>query len=92
KEIDTQIKTNKKMTHITKAMKMVSSAKLRRAEQNKKQFTPYMDKMQDAITAVAGASSNTNHPMLRPRKITRRGHLVIPSDTGLAGAYSATVL
>ncbi len=51
-----------------------------------------MDKMQDAITAVAGASSNTNHPMLRPRKITRSGYLVITSDKGLAGAYSANVL
>ena len=50
-----------------------------------------MDKMQDAITAV-GASSNTNHPMLRPRKITRSGYLVITSDKGLAGAYSANVL
>ena len=47
--------------------------------------------MQDAITAVAGASSNTNHPMLRPRKITRSGYLVITSDKGLAGAYSANV-
>ncbi|WRN53263.1 F0F1 ATP synthase subunit gamma [Staphylococcus aureus] len=42
------------MKQITKAMNMVSSSKLRRAEKNTKQFTPYMDKMQDAITAVAG--------------------------------------
>ncbi len=92
KEIDTRIKSTKKMKQITKAMNMVSSSKLRRAEKNTKQFTPYMDKMQDAITAVAGASSNTNHPMLRPRKITRSGYLVITSDKGLAGAYSANVL
>ena len=35
---------------------MVSSSKLRRAEKNTKQFKPYMDKMQDAITAVAGSN------------------------------------
>ena len=43
------------MKQITKAMNMVSSSKLRRAE-NTKQFEPYMEKMQDAITAIAGAS------------------------------------
>lgn len=51
-----------------------------------------MDKMQDAITAVAGQVAIQNHPMLRPRKITRSGYLVITSDKGLAGAYSANVL
>ena len=55
KEIDTRIKSTKKMKQITKAMNMVSSSKLRRAESNAKQFRPYMEKMQDAITAVAGS-------------------------------------
>ena len=36
---------------------MVSSSKLRRAEKNTKSFRPYMEKMQDAITAVAGSNS-----------------------------------
>ncbi|MEK4168525.1 F0F1 ATP synthase subunit gamma [Staphylococcus hominis] len=92
KEIDTRIKSTKKMKQITKAMNMVSSSKLRRAEKNTKQFEPYMEKMQDAITAIAGASKNSNHPMLRPRHIQRSGYLVITSDKGLAGAYSSNVL
>lgn len=70
---------------------MVSSSKLRRAE-NTKQFEPYMEKMQDAITAIAGASKNSSHPMLRPRQVQRSGYLVITSDKGLAGAYSSNVL
>ncbi|MFU0762547.1 ATP synthase F1 subunit gamma [Staphylococcus pasteuri] len=92
KEIDTRIKSTKKMKQITKAMNMVSSSKLRRAENNTKQFKPYMDKMQDAITAVAGSNKNSNHPMLRQRDVKRSGYLVITSDKGLAGAYSANVL
>lgn len=92
KEIDSRIKSTKKMNQITKAMNMVSSSKLRRAEKNTKQFEPYMEKMQDAITAIAGASKNSNHPMLRPRHIQRSGYLVITSDKGLAGAYSSNVL
>ena len=79
------------MKQITKAMNMVSSSKLRRAE-NTKQFEPYMEKMQDAITAIAGASKNSSHPMLRPRQVQRSGYLVITSDKGLAGAYSSNVL
>ena len=92
KEIDSRIKSTKKMKQITKAMNMVSSSKLRRAEKNTKQFEPYMEKMQDAITAIAGASKNSSHPMLRPRHIQRSGYLVITSDKGLAGAYRSNVL
>lgn len=92
KEIDTRIKSTKKMKQITKAMNMVSSSKLRRAEKNTKQFKPYMDKMQDAITAVAGSKKNSSHPMLKERDVKRCGYLVITSDKGLAGAYSANVL
>ena len=92
KEIDSRIKSTKKMKQITKAMNMVSSSKLRRAEKNTKQFEPSMEKMQDAITAIAGASKNSSHPMLRPRHIQRSGYLVITSDKGLAGAYSSNVL
>ena len=92
KEIDGRIKSTKKMKQITKAMNMVSSSKLRRAEKNTKQFEPYMEKMQDAITAIADASKNSSHPMLRPRQVQRSGYLVITSDKGLAGAYSSNVL
>ncbi|WP_431777113.1 ATP synthase F1 subunit gamma [Staphylococcus saprophyticus] len=92
KEIDTRIKSTKKMKQITKAMNMVSSSKLRRAESNTKQFRPYMEKMQDAITAVAVADKNSRHPMLQQRKVKKSAYLVITSDKGLAGAYNANVL
>ena len=91
KEIDTRIKSTEKMKQITKAMNMVSSSKLRRAESNTKQFAPYMEKMQDAITAVAGANKNSSHPMLQQREVKKSGYLVITSDQGLAGAYNAGV-
>ncbi|MCY1590582.1 ATP synthase F1 subunit gamma [Staphylococcus pettenkoferi] len=92
KEIDTRIKSTKKMKQITQAMNMVSNSKLRRAEKNTKQFKPYMDKMQDAITAVAGSDKTANHPMLRQREVKKSGYLVITSDKGLAGAYNANIL
>src|SRR5699024_10084844 len=61
-------------------------------EQNTNQFRPYMVKMQDAITAVAGADKNSHHPMLRQREVKKSGYIVITSDQGHAGAYNANVL
>ncbi|MHD0397189.1 ATP synthase F1 subunit gamma [Staphylococcus simulans] len=91
KDIDSRIKSTKKMNQITKAMNMVASSKLNRAQRNTNQFKPYMEKMQNAITAVAGQTTS-NHPMLKKRPVQKRGYLVISSDRGLAGAYNANIL
>ncbi|EKU47160.1 ATP synthase F1 subunit gamma [Staphylococcus massiliensis] len=92
KDIDSRIKSTKKMKQITSAMNMVSNSKLRKAERNTKTFTPYMEKLQDAITAIAGANQTSSHPMLNERPVKRSGYIVITSDKGLAGAYSANVI
>lgn len=91
KDIDSRIKSTKKMNQITKAMNMVASSKLNKAQRNTNQFKPYMDKLQNAITAVAGQTTS-NHPMLVERPVKKRGYLVISSDRGLAGAYNANIL
>ncbi|HHU6751290.1 TPA: ATP synthase F1 subunit gamma [Staphylococcus pseudintermedius] len=92
KEIDSRIKSTKKTKQITNAMNMVSSSKLRKAEKNAMTFRPYMEKMKDAITAIAGSNRVSSHPMLNERPLKRVGYMVITSDRGLAGAYSANVL
>lgn len=92
KEIDSRIKSTKKTKQITNAMNMVSSSKLRKAEKNAMTFRPYMEKMKDAITAIAGSNRVSSHPMLNERPVKRVGYMVITSDRGLAGAYSANVL
>lgn len=91
KDIDSRIKSTKKMNQITKAMNMVASSKLNKAQRNANQFKPYMEKLQNAITAVAGQTTST-HPMLVKRPVKKRGYLVISSDRGLAGAYNANIL
>lgn len=91
KDIDSRIKSTKKMNQITKAMNMVASSKLNKAQRNSNQFKPYMDKLQNAITAVAGQTTS-NHLMLVERPVKKRGYLVISSDRGLAGAYNANIL
>ena len=51
REIKGRINSTKSTKQITKAMQMVSSSKLRRAEQNAKSFVPYMEKIQDVVGA-----------------------------------------
>ncbi|AVP35476.1 F0F1 ATP synthase subunit gamma [Staphylococcus felis] len=92
KEIDSRISSTKKMKQITSAMNMVSNSKLRKAEKNTKTFRPYMEKMEDVITAIAGSNTTSSHPMLVERPVKRVGYMVVTSDRGLAGAYSANVL
>ena len=65
RDIKGRINSTKKTSQITKAMHMVSNSKLRRAEENAKSFYPYMEKMQDAVTAIGGSNSDANHPMLQ---------------------------
>ncbi|MCG3055756.1 F0F1 ATP synthase subunit gamma, partial [Escherichia coli] len=92
RDIQTRITSTKKTSQITKAMEMVSAAKLNRAEQNAKSFVPYMEKIQEVVASVAGGSKGAAHPMLTARPIKKTGYIVITSDRGLAGAYNSNVL
>ncbi|MGM7703067.1 F0F1 ATP synthase subunit gamma [Pseudalkalibacillus sp. Hm43] len=92
RDIKTRINSTKKTKQITKAMEMVSAAKLNQAENNAKSFVPYMDKIQEVVSGIASGSSNARHPMLQSRPVKKTGYLVITSDRGLAGPYNSNVL
>ncbi len=80
------------MSQITKAMQMVSAAKMSRAEINAKSFVPYMEKIQEVTTAVAVSAEDSEHPMLKSRPVKKTGYIVITADRGLAGSYNSNVL
>ncbi|MFC0272475.1 F0F1 ATP synthase subunit gamma [Metabacillus herbersteinensis] len=92
RDIKTRITSTKKTSQITRAMQMVSAAKLNRAENNAKAFGPYMGKIQEVVASIAHGSSGVSHPMLENRQVKRTGYLVITSDRGLAGAFNSNVL
>ncbi|MDQ0244865.1 F-type H+-transporting ATPase subunit gamma [Bacillus fengqiuensis] len=92
RDIKTRITSTKKTSQITKAMEMVSAAKLNRAENNAKSFVPYVEKIQDVVANVALGSKGVSHPMLVSRSVKKTGYLVITSDRGLAGAFNSNVL
>ncbi|TLS35833.1 F0F1 ATP synthase subunit gamma [Pseudalkalibacillus caeni] len=92
RDIKSRITSTKKTKQITKAMQMVSAAKLNRAENNAKSFVPYMNKMQEVVASIASGTSSAQHPMLVSRDVKKTGYIVITSDRGLAGAYNSSVL
>ena len=59
REIKRRIKSTKNTRQITKAMQMVSAAKLNRAQNDAKAFDPYTDKIQEVIASIASGSTET---------------------------------
>ncbi|PLR85469.1 F0F1 ATP synthase subunit gamma [Bacillus sp. V33-4] len=92
RDIKSRITSTKKTSQITKAMQMVSAAKMNRAEMNAKAFVPYMEKIQEVTASIAMGSNDASHPMLTSRPVKKTGYVVITSDRGLAGAYNSNIL
>lgn len=91
KDIRLRIASVKNTQQITRAMKMVSAAKLRRAQQNIVNLRPYANKLLETIADVA-MSRQVHHPLLatnaNPRKVLL---VVLTSDRGLCGGFNANI-
>ncbi|AMA71641.1 MULTISPECIES: ATP synthase F1 subunit gamma [Aneurinibacillus] len=92
REIKSRIKSVQNTRQITKAMKMVAAAKLRRAQERAEAARPYAEKMREVVMSIAAGTSGAKHPMLESRPVKKTGYVVITSDRGLAGGYNANVL
>jgi F-type H+-transporting ATPase subunit gamma len=92
KAIRKRISSIRNTQQITKAMKMVSAAKLRRAQEAALAARPYADKMAELLRNVAARVSRDAHPLLRGRE-EKKIHLVLfTSDRGLCGGYNANLI
>jgi F-type H+-transporting ATPase subunit gamma len=93
RDIRKRIKSVKNTRQITKAMKMVSAAKLRRAQENVVASRPYAQTL-DAVMSTLMARSepgSLSHPLLTRRDVKKVELLVITSDRGLAGGFNANI-
>jgi F-type H+-transporting ATPase subunit gamma len=93
-DIRRRIRSVKNMKQITKAMKMVSAAKLRRAQDKVIAARPYAQSMQRMLANVALAASEdemSQIPLLAKREEKRIQLIVVTADRGLAGAFNANV-
>ena len=98
REIHRHMKSIKNIGQITKAMKMVAAARLRKAQEKAASSRPYALKIKDVLANIVCDKSMLaeldakKHPLLQKRDVKKVGYLVISSDKGLAGAYSSNVL
>jgi F-type H+-transporting ATPase subunit gamma len=95
-DIRRRIRSVKNMQQITKAMKMVSAAKLRRAQERALASRPYSNIMGRVLAnialATAGSDEVADLPLLQVREEKRVQLIVVSSDTGLAGAFNSNLL
>ena len=92
KTIRKRIGSVRNTQQITKAMKMVSAAKLRRAQESAVQARPYAEKMTELLKNVSARVSREAHPLLTPRE-EKKIHLVLfTSDRGLCGGYNSNLI
>jgi F-type H+-transporting ATPase subunit gamma len=91
KEIRTKIASVKSTQKITKAMQMVATSKMRRAQERMRQARPYAQKMRNVIGHLTQANPDYRHPFLLSRDTKGVGIIVISSDRGLAGGLNANV-
>jgi F-type H+-transporting ATPase subunit gamma len=93
KEVRNKIKSTQNMQQITKAMKMVSAAKLRRAQDAIVQMRPYARKLQEVLSnIVSSAEGDASIALATERPAEKVLFIVITSDRGLCGAYNANVI
>jgi F-type H+-transporting ATPase subunit gamma len=92
KAIRKRISSIRNTQQITKAMKMVSAAKLRRAQEAAVQARPYADKMTDLLKNLSSRVSREAHPLLKMREEKKIDLVLFTSDRGLCGGYNANLI
>ncbi|MBQ1917808.1 ATP synthase F1 subunit gamma [Schwartzia succinivorans] len=90
-DIRRRIKSVKSIQQITKAMKMVAAARLRRAQMAAIANKPYANKMAEVVESVAANVGDFKHPLLESHPGGKELFLIVASDKGLAGAYASNV-
>lgn len=92
KEIKTRIQSVKSTQKITSAMKMVSSAKLRKAERAVSGFLPYKNAINNVLQNFLMNASDAKSPLTEIRDVRRVGILVFGSNSSLCGSYNANII
>ncbi len=93
KEVRNRIQSVQSTQQITKAMKMVSAAKLRRAQDSIIQMRPYAKKLQEMLGNIIGsAEGDINLALAKERPIEKVLIIVITSDRGLCGGYNSNLI
>jgi F-type H+-transporting ATPase subunit gamma len=92
RDIRRRIKSVKNTAQITKAMQMVASAKMRKAQQAALSGRPYALLMNEVLAAATAGAGEFSHPLMEQREVKKRAVILISSDKGLCGALNTNLL
>lgn len=92
KDIKRRIKSVGGIKQITKAMELVSSAKLRKARQRLEMSRPYYQTLVRSIQEILSSTTGIKHPLLEKREVKNKAFIVITGDRGLAGGYNSNAI
>ena len=92
KDIRDRIKSVKSIQKVTKAMKMVAAAKMRKAQDRMEQARPYTNSLNEIIHHILPDVDREMLPLLDEREIKRKAYVVVCADRGLAGAFNTNLL
>ena len=93
RDIKRRIASVQSTQKITRAMELISSARIAKAQARVEAARPYAEAMRRLMSSVGRNAGNIDHPLLKPRdEISSIGTIVVTSDRGLAGAYNSNVI
>jgi F-type H+-transporting ATPase subunit gamma len=93
KALRERIRSLKNTQQITKAMKQVAAARIRRAEQAQKEARPYAETLAEMLRDLMGAVASIDHPFMKPGNASAPpGVILMTADKGLAGAFNSNVI
>jgi F-type H+-transporting ATPase subunit gamma len=93
RQLRDRVKSLKNTEQITRAMKMIAGAKIRRAELDMRAARPYAAAIGEMLAQLASAGgSGLNHPLLEQREVKKRAILLMTADKGLCGAFNSNLV
>ena len=92
RDIRRRIKSVKSTAQITRAMQMVASSKMRKAQLAAMAGRPYATLMNDVLAAVSEGQGDFTHPLLEKREGKKRAVILVSTDKGLCGALNSNLL
>lgn len=92
KAIRNRIVSVKNTRKITRAMKLVAAAKLRRAQDTMIAARPYAKAISTVVSDLSGVAGKEAHPLFEERELKRAAIVVVTADRGLAGAFNSNVI
>jgi F-type H+-transporting ATPase subunit gamma len=91
-DIRRRIRSVKSTQQITRAMKMVAAARLRRAQDRIFNARPYANQMMALLSSVVARATDRSHPLLAVRPIQRQLLVLVTADRGLCGGFNANLI